>query len=48
MTRTQVIFNAINVALTGPSKDPRRKGSVEDRMQYLTDAVEAALDKHGF
>lgn len=45
-TRTQVIYAALDRAITGPKNgDPRRDGTSEDRLQYLTDAVEAALKK---
>ncbi|AGH31445.1 hypothetical protein LOKG_00008 [Loktanella phage pCB2051-A] len=43
-TKRQVIYEALNVALTGPSKDPRRNGSSEDRLEYLTDAVLKSLE----
>jgi hypothetical protein len=45
-TRTQVIYAALDRAICGPKNgDPRRDGTSEDRLQYLTDAVEAALKK---
>lgn len=43
MTRVQTIYKALQDALTGPSTDPRRKGTSDDRLQYLTDAIDKAL-----
>ena len=44
-TRRWKVYAALNTALTGPSKDPRRRSArAEDRLEYLTDAVMAALD----
>lgn len=46
VTLTQAIYRALDAALTGPSEDPRRRSArSEDRLQYLTDAVEDAVRK---
>lgn len=43
-TTTQRVYTALDRALTGPATDPRRIGTAEDRLAYMTDAVVAALD----
>jgi hypothetical protein len=43
-TTTQRVYTALDRALTGPATDPRRTGTVSDRLEYMTDAVVAALD----
>lgn len=42
---TVAVYRALDEAMTGPSKDPRRRGTSGDRLEYLTDAVVAALGK---
>lgn len=43
-TTTQRVYTALDRALTGPSTDPRRTGTTAQRLEYMTDAVLAALD----
>lgn len=43
-TLTQTIYATLNRALTGPKNDdPRRVGTSEERLEYLTDTLVSAL-----